>query len=251
MRYAQLTAAEIPVALAEFRASRPASDLVLKVSITHKPRRGENAPPVNGMLWISWSNGGPRVRFEAQDTQGRTTYAFIAQKNAVQSQLWVSVGGQPAQAVPDSGLSAPLAPGLLLTPFDLHLPFTHWRDAKYVGTERVIGRPAHLFTAPNPAGGVPPQVTFAIDRAYGALLQAVSTDAQGKPLRTLQIDEFGKVDGQWMLAAVSVRDEAKRDVDVMQITHAALNLRIAEETFAPAALNHPANPPTAAQLKPL
>ena len=251
MRYAQLTAAEKSVVLADFRASRPASDLVLKVAITHKPRRGDNAPPVNGMLWVSWANGGPRVRFEAQDEQGRTTYAFIAQKNAAQSELWVSVAGQPAKAIPDTGLSAPIAPGLLLTPFDLHLPFTHWRDAKYVGTERVIGRPAHLYTALNPAGGEPKHVTFAIDRAYGALLQAISANAQGKALRTLQIDEFGKVDGQWMLAAVSVRDETNRDVDVMQITQAALYLRLAEETFDPGLLNRPVKPPTAAELKPL
>ena len=229
-RYARLTPAEAPEVLAQFRASRLPADTCLKVTITHKPRRGDDAAPVHGLLWIGWADGGPRVRFEARDSQGRQIYAFIAKKNAQASRLWVSQNGQPAQAVTAVGLGTPLAPGLLLTPFDLHLPFTHWEKSDYVS---------------------PTQVRFALDRAYGAMLSAISEDTQGKALRTLQVEEFGKAGDQWLFAALSVRDESTRDVDLLQVTHAALNLRLADDFFDPGSLAQPANTPSDEQFKAL
>jgi hypothetical protein len=250
-RYARLTPAEAPEVLAQFRASRLPADTCLKVTITHKPRRGDDAAPVHGLLWVGWADGGPRVRFEARDSQGRQVYAFIAKKNAQASMLWVSQNGQPAQAITAVGLGSPLAPGLLLTPFDLHLPFTHWEKSDYVSTERVVGRPAHVYLAKNPQPGAPTQVRFALDRAYGAMLSAISEDTQGKALRTLQVEEFGKVGDQWLFAAISVRDESTRDVDRLQVTHAALNLRLADGFFDPRSLAQPANTPSDEQFKPL
>jgi len=250
-RYARLTPAEMPAVLAQFRASRLPTDAVLKVTITHKPRRGEDAAPIPGLLWIGWSEGGPRVRFEARDTQGKLTMAFLAKKNAGKSELWISERGQPAQAVTATGFGTALAPGLLLTPFDLHLPFTHWPQAEYRSTERVIGRPAHVYSTLNPAGAAPARVEFAIDRAYGAMLSATSFDAAGKAVRTLRVEEFGKAGDQWLFAAVSVRDEASRDVDLLQVTHAAFGLRLDDAFFQPDHLNHAATAPTDAQFKPL
>ena len=179
------------------------------------------------------------------------TYAFLAKKNAQTSELWIAQNGQPAQAVKELGLGSPLAPGLLLTPFDLHLPFTHWPQAEYLSTDRVVGRPAHTFLAKNPQPGAPAQVRFALDRAYGAMLSATSEDARGQAVRSLQVEEFGKAGEQWLFAAISARDEATRDVDLLQVTHAALNLRIADGFFDPRTLALPANPPGDDQFKPL
>lgn len=250
-RYARLTPAEAPAVLAQFRASRLPADTCLKVTITHKPRRGEDSAPVHGLIWLGWSDAGPRVRFEARDAQGHTAYAFVAKKTAQSSELWVSQLGQPAQALKAGDLGTPVAPGLLLTPFDLQLPFTHWPQADYLSTDRVVGRPAHVYLAKHPQGGVPAQVRFAIDRAYNAMLSAVSENAQGKALRTLQVEEFGKAGDQWLFSAVSVRDEASRDVDLLQVTHAALQLRLADGFFDPRTLGQPANPPADDQFKPL
>jgi hypothetical protein len=55
-RYARLTPAEAPAVLAQFRASRLPADTCLKVTITHKPRRGEDSAPVHGLLWLGWSD---------------------------------------------------------------------------------------------------------------------------------------------------------------------------------------------------
>ncbi len=250
-RYARLTPAEVPAVLAQFRASRLPGDACLKVTITHKPRRGEDSTPLPGLLWIGWSEGGPCVRFEARDAQGKTAFAFLARKSAGHDELWVSERGQPARAIADRGLGTPLAAGLLLTPFDLNLPFTRWTQTEYRSTERVIGRPAHLYVAKNPQPTVPAEVTFAIDRAYGALLSATCADAAGKALRTLKVEEFGKAGEQWMFAAISVRDEASRDIDLLQVTHAALGLRLDAAFFSPDKLRESANVPADDRFKAL
>jgi hypothetical protein len=87
-------------------------------------------------------------------------------------------------------------------------------------------------------------VTFAIDRVYGVLVQAICHDARGEPTRQMQVEEFSKVGEQWMLAECSVRDEASRDTDLLRITEAALDAKFAPETFEPATLTRPAAQPT-------
>ena len=137
---------------------------------------------------------------------------------------------------------APLAPGLLLSPFDLQLPFTHWTATEYVTTER-RRRPANVYAATNLAGQTPAKVTFAIDRVYGVLVEATCFDVGGDKTRSMQVDEFSKVGEQWMLAACSVRDEVTRDCDLLRITEAALDARIPPEVFTPASLARPAPRP--------
>ena len=107
----------------------------------------------------------------------------------------------------------------------------------------------HFFLATNPSQGEPAKVTFALDRTYGALVQATSLDAAGVARRTLQVEEFSKVDEQWILGACSVRDEASRDVDLLRVTEAAVRRRFDAATFDPATLDRPA--PLPADLKPL
>jgi hypothetical protein len=137
----------------------------------------------------------------------------------------------------------------LLLPSDLALPYTHWEDTRYVKTERSRGRPVHFFLAANPAKTAPASVSFALDRTYGALVQATSLDATGVARRTLQVEEFSQVDDQWILGACSVRDEATRDVDLLKVTEAAVRRRFEPATFDPATLAQPAPLPTG--FKPL
>jgi hypothetical protein len=195
------------------------------------------------MLWASSIAGGQLLRGELKDTQGHTTLAFISLKSAKERRVWVSVKGAPAKEYDDRSPLVPLSEGLLISPFDLQMPFTHWSKATYVTTER-RRRPVNVFEAANLAGFEPAKVTFAIDRVYGVLVQAICQDARGEPTRLMQVEEFSKVGEQWMLAECSVRDEATRDTDLLRITEAALDAKLAPETFEPATLTRPAVQPT-------
>ena len=168
--------------------------------------------------------------------------AFLTVKSANGSRVWVSRRGAAAQELNDKAPFIPLADGLILSPFDLHLPFTHWPATAYLSSEK-RRRPVHVFDALNQIGHEPAKVNFAIDHAYGVLIQATCFDAQGKKTRTTQVEEFSKVEDQWMLAACSVLDETTRDADLLRITEAALGGSFAPSTFEPATLAQPAATP--------
>lgn len=244
--YIQLTAPQAKGVLDDFRASRLNGDLCFKFEIIHKPRQGESSPAVPGVLWAGWTSEGPRVRVELRPTGDTPALAFIATKSAQGSRLWLRRGGVTLET---PRTDEPLAPGLLLLPSDLALPYTHWEDTRYVKTERSRGRPVHYFLATNPAKTAPASVSFALDRTYGALVQATSLDAAGTARRTLQVEEFSQVDEQWILGACSVRDEVTRDVDLLKVTAAAVRRRLEAATFDPATLARPA--PLPAGFKPL
>ena len=235
--FAQLSPAEAIKALSDFRHSGLNSDVCFKFEIVHKPRKGDSAPAVHGILWATQAAEGSKVRVEMWKENGSLDQAFLAIKSPTQSALWQAAAGQPALLVPAGTSSAPLAAGLLLTPFDLHLPFTHWSDTQYTKTDHARGRPVHFFVAKNPAPSEPSFVIFGLDRSYGVLVQAVSMNGQKKITRTFQVEEFAKTDNQWILGACSVRDESTRDVDLFKITEAAVHLALPTTLFDPTTLN--------------
>ena len=238
----QLTPEQGQAFLAGFRHSRLNGDLCLRFEIIHKPRKGDSLPPVQGTLWASTQGETHLLRGEIKDAQGKPALAFVSLKSPQGGRVWVSRQGAPAQELDDKTLLIPLADGLILSPFDLQLPFTHWPATAYLTTEK-RRRPVHTFDALNRIGREPAKVNFAIDRIYGVLVQASCFDANGKKTRTTQVEEFSKVDDQWVLAACSVLDEATRDADLLRITEAALGERLTPQTFEPATLTAPATQP--------
>ena len=229
--------------LTGFRASRLNGDLCVRFEIVHKPRQGESKAPVLGTLWIGARGSSQLLRGEIKDAHDKPVFAFLTVKSGEESRVWISRQGAAAQELVSQSPLLPLAEGLLLSPFDLQLPFTHWAATAYLGTER-RRRPVHVFDALNQVGREPAKVNFAIDSVYGVLIQASCFDAEGKKTRTTQVEEFTKVEDQWMLAACSVRDEATRDADLLRITEAALGERFQPETFNPSTLAAPAPQPT-------
>ena len=239
----QLTVEQGQAFLAGFRSSRLDGDLCLRFEVVHKPRKGDSLPAVQGTLWAATHGPDHLLRGEIKDAQGRTALAFITVKSAQGSRAWVSRRGAPVQELDNKTPLIPLAEGLILSPFDLQLPFTHWPATAYLSTEK-RRRPVHVFDALNQVGHEPAKVNYAVDHVYGVLIQATCTDANGKKTRTLQVEEFSRVGDQWMLAACSVLDETTRDADLLRITDAALGERLAPETFEPATLARPAPQPT-------
>lgn len=241
--FAQLSPPQADKALSGFRASRLLGDLYLRIEITHKPRQGESSAPLKGLLWAASTDAGQQMRGEIHDGQGRLTLSFVSSKTTESTRVWISTLGRPAILGTSEQAWQPIAEGMLLSPFDLHLPFTHWANTRYLSTERSRGRPVHFFEATNPQPHAPAKVTFGLDRTYGALVQAVCRNAKGEAVRTLQVDEFSQVDDQWILGGCSVRDEITRDADIVRVTEAAVGLRLTPDLFRPETLSLPAAAP--------
>ena len=238
----QLTPEQGQAFLAGFRHAHLNGDLCLRFEIVHKPRHGDSLAAIRGTLWASTQGEDQLLRGEIMDAQGKPALAFITIKSAQGSRVWVSRHGAAAQELDDKAPLIPLAEGLILSPFDLQLPFTHWPATAYLTTEK-RRRPVHTFDALNQIGHEPAKVNFAIDRIYGVLVQASCFDANGKKTRTMQVEEFSKVDEKWMLAACSVLDETTRDADLLRITEAALGEHFVPHIFEPTTLAHPAAQP--------
>ena len=238
----QLTVEQGQAFLAGFRTARLNADLCLRFEIIHKPRKGDSLPAVQGTLWAASRDDAQLLRGEIKDAQGKPALAFLTVKSARGTRVWISRQGAAAQELDDKTPLIPLSTGLILSPFDLQLPFTHWPATAYLSTEK-RRRPVHVFDALNQPGREPAKVNFAVDHAYGVLIQATCFDAQGKKTRTMQVEEFSKVGDQWMLAACSVLDETTRDADVLRITEAAVGERFGPAIFEPATLTAPATQP--------
>jgi hypothetical protein len=247
--FPQLNSEQSNQILQLFRQSSIPGNFFLKFNIIHKPRLGENKNPVEGALWAGWADSGPQVRAEIFDTEGQTQLSFIAVKNFKQSSLWISNNLKPAQVGNSNEASEPIVPGLILSAFDINLPFTHWKDTKYTATLRSRGRGVHFFEAINPTQSEPAKVIYGIDRAYGALTEATYYSQTGKITRTLKIEDFAKVDGQWMVSTCSIRDESTRDIDVLKITDAAVKINLLDHTFTPDSLVEKAKFPTSTELQ--
>jgi len=247
--FIQLTAPQAAQVLSDFRGSRLSGDLCLQFTITHQPRHGDSGTPIPGLLWASWSNTGPLLRVEIPAHDQTPRLVFVATKSTQDSKFWLSQNDQPARLLAPAALNQPLAPGLLLTPFDIALPFTHWANTHYTSTERSRGRPVHFFKASNSTGEEPSTVEFGLDRVYNALVTATYRNSQNQAVRLVQIEEFAKADEQWLIGSCSVRDETTRDVDLLRFTAASLHLQIPPEFFEASTLRHHTPPPS--NLKPL
>jgi len=250
--YPQLTKEEAVSILNRFRSSRIPGDYCLKFKITHKPRQGESSKPIEGVLWASWINGGPLIRVEMKDAIGANYLAFIGIKNSALNQSWIARDKQPVTSLKGNEMAQSIAEDLIICPFDLIMPYTHWADTRYVATERSRGRAVHYFESTNPEPqAFPTKVVFGIDRSYQALTEAKYHDTENKVSKNFTINDFAKVDEQWMINTCDLRDEKTRNVDSLKITEAAFRLELDPQIFNPENLSTPAPLPPATLFKSL
>lgn len=94
---------------------------------------------------------------------------------------------------------------------DLGLEFFHWPAQKLLTnpTPLKLGRSYKLLesTNPNPSTNGYSRVLSWVDRESGGLLQAEAYDTKGKLLKVFEPKSYGKVDGQWQLEEVQIRND--------------------------------------------
>ena len=241
LRLPQLSANEASKVLSDLRDARLSSDVCFRFEAVHRPRRGEASAPVKGTLWAASRGTTHLLRIEMQDAPGTR---IIGRKSPSGSVVLVHASGRTIR--PDPGSFTPLSQGLIVGAFDLQLPFTHWNPTRYVSTERGR-RPMHVFSARQP--GFSGEVTFGVDRAYGAILEARVRSEDGKDIRLLVVEDFAKAGDQWVLGTCSVREESTRDADLLRFTDAALGLRLEDALFSEESLREAAKTPK--DFKPL
>jgi hypothetical protein len=185
---------------------------------------------------------------------------MTAQRLLVQSgpqgSVWVApttgISTAPG-ALDPTALFAPLA-GTDLTAFDLQMPFIYWGDFVFEGMAPVSGRPAHVFLLYPPAdiAARKPElfgVRVYLDTQFGALVQAQQIGVEERVLKSITVLDLKKVDDQWMVKTIDVRDESTRNKTQFVVTGAALGLDFSGVLFEPANLAQAITPPPAERVR--
>lgn len=241
--FRRLSDAEAAEVLAGFRGYRMAGDFCMKFSITHYLRKSDETEFCTGTLYGTWDDAGPVLRIEIARAAAPTAKKHFLLRGGKNPELWtLGDDGKPQRI--DGNATTPFFGELIFTPFDLQTPFVYWEDAKYEKTRRFRGRPVHFFkmtppesfSAENPGIGY---VRIGFDRVYNALVSAEVFGDDGKLKKTFSLSRVQKVQEQYTIREIELRDDATRDKDEFVVFAAAMNLRFPRSVFSPAALAEP------------
>ncbi len=91
---------------------------------------------------------------------------------------------------------------------DLGLEFLHWPEQRLTGTEMRRGQSCRVLESinPNPAAGAYRRVVSWIDIDSGGIVHADAYDHRDALLKQFDPKEFKKIEGQWQLAEMEIRN---------------------------------------------
>lgn len=148
------------------------------------------------------------------ETNWRTSYR-ASTTNAVASFTVVHASGQPNDYRLESCGLADRGVQLLL-PFagsdfcllDLGAEFFHWPDQRLVRKEIKKGQSCDVLESRPGSVTVDgySRIVSWIDRDTGGIVQAEAYDAKGKLLKEFEVREFSKVDGEWRVTQLEMRN---------------------------------------------
>lgn len=230
--------------MAAFRGQRLEGDYCFRFELEHLPRRGK-ATTYYGTMWGSWNEVGPVTRIEliadnsdTDSVQVHDTIELIIQ-NGIDSKVWSRKNREGAfVAVSDAGLFEPVIPGIVYSAFDLQMPFIYWDQFTYEGPSRVQSRVAQQFLM------FPPEDDAALDRGigavrvglddtYDALLRVEVLNTAGEELSRFTVESFKKVQGQYIVKEVTLKDYASKDRTRFKVKAASVGLGLNDLIFKP------------------
>ncbi|MFW5883620.1 MAG: outer membrane lipoprotein-sorting protein [Verrucomicrobiota bacterium] len=222
--------------LAEFRQMRLAGDFAFQFKLEHKPRAGETFT-YNGRMFGTWDEQGPLTRVEIWPGEPDESMPIkLLVRNGAEPRVWIKEPDAPARKVTGEALHEPLLPGLLLSAFDLQMPYLYWDDYRYEGSGRARGRPTQQFLlTPTPAyQSVKPEVAairLHIDDSFNVFVAAHMLDAEGERLKSFDVGRFQVIDEQAIVKSFELFDLRSRDETRLVVEAAALGLQLPEALF--------------------
>lgn len=232
--------------LREFRGMGMAGSYYLQFELQVRPRRGEEKI-LTGELWTSRNEAGPISRVAVKDGQGNEKRFLI--QSGVDPKVWTWVeGDETPQSTRTKNLFEPLLPETELTLFDLQMPYLYWDKFEFEGTEKLLGRTAHAFLLYPPDAIATQQTDLGAVRAYldtqfHALVKSEMVDHEGNAYQSMTVRDLKKVDDQWMVKTIDLRNEKTRDKTRFQVTRAAVNLDLSPQIFSLESLRDNISPP--------
>lgn len=140
---------------------------------------------------------------------GMVKMAIVHQSGQPNRYYKLAESGLNRKSLSNQGINQPFATSDF-SMADLGLEFFHWPDQKLLPktTNLKRGRSYTLLesTNPGPATNGYSRVVSWIDQETGGILQAEAYDAQGHLLKVFEPKSFKKVNGQWELQEMEIRN---------------------------------------------
>jgi hypothetical protein len=238
--------------LEDFRQRGIPGDYYLQFNLRVMPRRGAERT-ISGELWGSRNERGPISRVAL--ARGSDDERRLLVQNGPQNAVWSWRGGEDAAvaALDPRALFDPLGDSDV-TAFDMQMPFLYWTDFVFEGVARVRGRPAHVFLM-YPSDAIAAQkpalvgVRVFLDTQFNALVQAEQIGPGDRAVKSITVLDLKKIDEQWIVKSIDIRDEETRNKTRFQVTGAALGLDLAPALFEPAMLQKDVPPPVTGRIR--
>jgi hypothetical protein len=232
--------------LAAFRRQRLEGDFCFEFELAHKPRQGRTIR-YEGMMWGSWNDLGPITRFRVSPARlknGESTNASheleLIIQNGVTPEAWIRRDNEnDFVLIEGEALFEPIMPGVLYSPFDLQMPFIYWKDFTYEGPTLVgATRIAQQFLMQPPATSASAQrgihgVRVGLDDTYNALWRIEVMNAQSELASRFAVESFKKIQEQYIVKRITLKDYSSRDRTTFEVKAAALGISLNRDLFCP------------------
>ena len=192
--------------VAKLRSATPQENSVINGTLTIKPRDGEpRVVPVECTIRVeidSWRSG-----YQTYDSNGVPERAVIVHRPGKLNEYLYAQGTNEAKALAPAKIYQPVAASDFTLP-DFGLDFLHWPAQRILMTQMIKGRWANVLESSNAApvvGGYAKVISW-LDKESGGPLKAEAFDAKGKRVKEFEIGRVRKVEGEWQLKDMQIRD---------------------------------------------
>lgn len=226
--------------LAEFRRLGLRGDYSFEFELRTMPYRGEERF-LEGRMWGGRNERGPVTLFEIRESEAPENRIRLLVQSGERPAVWraepTGSGGYETRRLGIEDWFSPIM-DTDYTPFDLQMPFVFWREFEYEGVFRVRGRPCHIFNMEAPAAFAErasglSSVRMYLDAEFQALFRAESVAGTGEVERVFSVIDFKKVQDEWIVKTIDLRDETSRDKTRFRVNRAALNAALPDSAFEP------------------
>ncbi len=222
----------------EFRNFRYSGDICFNFTLINKSCRGHEER-YTGTLWSTWNNQGPVTRVELTPGQspGSSSLRLLIQ-NGPAPKIWRLGEENKIYPLPEQAWFSPLFNNIAYTPFEFSLSFLFWPEFTYQGPQKVKGRVAQVFIMLPPANLVQAipnlgGMHLAMDMEYNVLLQADMLNKSNESVKSIRLNSFKKVNGEYIIKQFDVIDNVTGDKTRFEVDSAALGLSIDPSYFLP------------------
>lgn len=192
----------------KLRSSSPQENSMITGKLRIRPRNGEErSVPIECTIRIrsdGWESG-----YQTYGGNGVPEKVLIIHRPNAPNEYLFANGTNAPKPLPRTQAARPLG-GSDFWLTDLGMDFLHWPSQRIIKTQMIKSRWCNVLESinPSPAPGQYARIISWLDKESGGPLKAEAYDAAGKTIKEFEIGRVKKVEGEWQLKDMAIRNVA-------------------------------------------